>query len=146
MASMPENDYKRQKRLLELELESLVVPQAHAAEEAGKMIEKLPELWEIATLQERRKLLLTMLDGVYIDAKDEKRVVAIKPKPAFRPVFRVATTKAGSDVVLIREEDPDKPNQPLPHGHEADGIPCSWWRRGRVELGLKHGIEVALAA
>lgn len=25
-------------------------------------------------------------------------------------------------------------------------IKCSSWRRGRVELGLKHGIEVALAA
>ena len=48
-----------------------------------------------------------MLDGVYIDAKDEKRIVAIKPKPAFGPVFQVATTKAGSDVVLIREEDPE---------------------------------------
>ena len=129
-----ENDYRRQKRQLELELESLVVPQADAAEEAGKLIERLPELWEEATPQERRKLLLTMLDGVYIDARDEKRVVAIKPKPAFRPVFQVATTKAGSDVVLIHEEDPDKPNQPPRGGHEADGISCSWWRRGRVEL------------
>ena len=87
-----------------------------------------------------------MIDGVNIDAKDEKRVVAIKPKPAFRPVFQVATTRAGSDVVLIHEEDLDKPNQPPRGGHEADGISCSWWRRGRVELPLKHGIEVALAA
>ena len=131
---------------LELELESLVVPQADAAEEAGRLIEKLRELGGEATLQERRKLLLTMLDGVYIDAKDEKSVVAIKPKPAFRPVFKVATTKAGSDVVLIHEEDPDKPNQPPPGGHKADGLSCSRWRRGRVELCLKHGIEVALAA
>ena len=83
-----------------------------------------------------------MLDGVYIDAKDDKRVVAIKPKPAFRPVFQVATTKSGSDVVLIHEENPDKPNQPPPCGHEADGISCSWWRRRRVELGLKHGLAV----
>ena len=141
-----ENDYRRQKRQLELELESLVVPQADAAEEAGQLIEALPELWQEATLQERRKLLLTMLDGVYIDAKDEKRVVAIKPKPAFRPVFQVATTTAGSDVVLIREEDPDKPNQPPRGGHEADGISCSWWRRGRVERYREHGIDVLLAA
>ena len=127
-------------------MESLVVPQADAAEEVGKLIEKLPELWGEATLQERRKLLLTMLDGVYIDAKDEKKVVAIKPKPAFRPVFQVATTKAGSDVVLIHEENPDKPSQPPPGGHEANGNSCFWWRRGRVELPQEHGIEVALAA
>ncbi len=103
-----------------------MMPQADAAEQAGKSIEKLPELLKEGTLQERRKLLLTMLDGVYIDTRDDKRVVAIKPKPAFRPVFQVAATKARSDVVLIHEEDPDKPNQPRPHGHEVDGIPCYW--------------------
>ena len=82
-----------------------------------------------------------MLDGVHIDAKDERTVVAIKPKPAFRPVSQVATTKAGSDVALIHDEDPDKPNQPAPGGHEADGISCSWWRRGRVEL--QHTLPIA---
>ncbi|MCH7653288.1 MAG: hypothetical protein IIB14_06380 [Chloroflexi bacterium] len=127
-------DRRRRERQLELELESLVFPRAVAAEEAGKLIERLPELWEEANLHERRKLLLTMLDGVYIDAKYEKRVVAIKPKPAFGPVFLVTATKAGSDVVLIHEEDPDKPNQRRTHGHEADGVPCSWWRR--VVFGL----------
>ena len=71
----------------------------------------------MATLQERRKPLLTGLDGDYIDDTDEKRVVAIKPKPVYRPIFHGATTKAGSDVVLFREEDPNKPNQPPPDGH-----------------------------
>ena len=37
--------------------------------------------------------------------------------------------------------DPGKPGQPPPIGQEA-GVPCSWWRRGRVELGLKHGLAV----
>jgi len=141
-----ENDYRRQRRQLDLELESLVVPQADAAEEAGRLIEKLPELWTEANLTERRKLLLTMLDGVYIDAKEEKRVVAIKPKPPFRPIFQVAATKVGSDAVLVREEDPDETNQPPPHGHEADNLTCSWWRRGRVELHLKREFQVLVAA
>ena len=34
-----------------------------------------------------------------------------------------------------------KPDQPPPDEQEA-GVPCSWWRRGRVELGLKHGLAV----
>ena len=128
-----EKDYKRQRRNLELELESLVVPQADAAEEAGKLIERLPELWEDANATERRKLLLTMLDGVYIDAKDEKRVVAIKPKPPFRPILQIATTKAGSEVVLVHEKEGEK-NQPPPRGEEADDLACSWWRRGRPRI------------
>ncbi|MDP2954273.1 MAG: recombinase family protein, partial [Chloroflexota bacterium] len=87
----PDEEYHRQKRLLEMELESLVVPQASAAEEAGKLLQDLPKLWAGANLEERRKLLLAMLDAVYVDAKEEKRIVAIKPKPPFRPVFQVAT-------------------------------------------------------
>lgn len=59
-----DNEFHRQKRLLEMELKSLVVPQANAAEEAGKLIQDLPRLWAGATMPERRKLLLAMLDGV----------------------------------------------------------------------------------
>ncbi len=86
----PDEEYHRQKRLLEMEMESLVIPGADAAEEAGKLIRDLPELWASANLEERRKLLASMLDAVYFDAKKAKSVVAIKPKPPFCPIFRVA--------------------------------------------------------
>ena len=119
----PDEEYHRQKRLIEMELESLVVPQANAAEEAGKLIQDLPSLWTAATMPERRKLLLAMLDGVYVDAKEDKRIVGIKPKPPFRPVFQVATTKEGSGVEILKEPPVDPPE-----------APCLWWRRGRVEL------------
>jgi hypothetical protein len=72
-----------------------VVPHANAAEEAGKLVNNLPKLWAGASLEERRKLL-TM-----VDAKGEKRVVAIKPKASFRPIFQVATTKESSGIVLL---------------------------------------------
>ena len=51
-------------------------------------------------MEERRKLLLAMLDAVYVDTKDARSVVAIKPKAPFRPVFHLATTRAGSGVSL----------------------------------------------
>ena len=66
-------EYRRQKQLLDAELESLVVPEADAATEAGKLIEKLPELWAWASVEDRRRLLVTMLDAVYVDAKEEGR-------------------------------------------------------------------------
>ncbi|MGK5091403.1 recombinase family protein, partial [Deltaproteobacteria bacterium TL4] len=109
----PEEEYRRQKRLLEMELESLVVPKANAAEEAGKLIMNLPKLWTESNLDERRRLLLSMLDAVYVDAKEEKRIVAIKPKPPFRPVFQVAATKEGSEVILINEPLEINPEAPL---------------------------------
>jgi DNA invertase Pin-like site-specific DNA recombinase len=99
----PDGEYQRQKKLLEMELESLVVPAANAAEEAGNLINNLKNLWAEATVEEQRKLLLTMLDGVYIDAKQTKSIVAIRPKPAFKPIFQVAVTKEGSDIRIINE-------------------------------------------
>ena len=127
----PDEEYHRQKRLLEMELESLVVPQASAAEEAGKLIQDLPKLWAGANLTERRRLLLTMLDAVYVDAKEDKCIVAVKPKPPFRPIFQVATTREGSGIILLNEPPEDAP--------EAQS--CFWWRRGRVELPVQRSLS-----
>ena len=99
------------------------MPQANAAEEAGKLLNDLPKLWAGANLEERRKLLLSMLDVLYVDAKDAKCIVAIKPKPAFRPIFQVATTREGSGVYIINE-----PPEITPKARS-----CFRWRRGRVD-------------
>jgi site-specific DNA recombinase len=99
----PDEEYQRQKKLLEMELESLVVPAADAAEEAGKLLLNLPKLWAEANLEERRKLLLTVLDAVYVDAKKMKSIVAIRPKPPFKPVFQVAASREGSGIRIINE-------------------------------------------
>ena len=124
----PDEEYHRQKRLLQMELESLVVPGVNAAEEAGKIIADLPTLWARASEEEKRKLLLTMLDAVYVDAKHDRAIIAIKPKPPFRPIFEVATTSEGSNVMLIKE----------PPQSDAKALSCFWWRRGRLELPLKQ--------
>lgn len=46
---------------------------------------------------------VSMLEAVYVDTVEEKSVVAIRPKPAFRPIFEVATTREGSEIVLINQ-------------------------------------------
>ncbi len=101
--AFPDGEYYRQKKLLKMELESLVAPQADAAEEAGKLILNLPMLWTKANQEEKRKLLLTMLDAVYVDAKKTKSIIAIKPKPPFRPIFQVAATRTGYKIYIINE-------------------------------------------
>ena len=50
-----------------------------------------------------------------------------KPKPPFRPIFQVATTKEGSGVLLMKEPPDSDPE-----------APCLWWRRGRVELPVQR--------
>ena len=93
------NDYIREKKSLEDALDGFVIPGADATQEDGKLLEDLPALWEEASLAERRKLLITMLDAVYVDAVEEKPIVAIQPKPAFRALFEIASTRKGSEVV-----------------------------------------------
>ena len=70
-----------------MELDFLVVPEANADEEAGKMIRDLPSLWDKANLEERRMLLNSMLDAVYVDVKKTKSIIALKPKSPFKPVL-----------------------------------------------------------
>ena len=94
---------------------NLVVPGVDAAMEAGNLLENLPVLWQEADLTERRKLLMAMLDAVYVDTVEEKSVVAIRSKPAFRPIFEVASTRGGSDVVVINETPQTQKAQRLNH-------------------------------
>jgi hypothetical protein len=44
-----------------------------------------------------------MLDTVYVDAKKMKSIIAIKPKPPFRPIFQVAASRAESEIRIINE-------------------------------------------
>ena len=121
---LTEEEYRRQKKQQEEKLRLLIVPDADAAVTVGKFLEHLSRLWEKADHSERRRILLTMLDAVYVDAVDEKRIVAIRPKPAFRPLLEIATTREGSDIVQVHDDEedernggvePQKPGQPPAH-------------------------------
>ena len=65
------------------DLTSLVVPEADAVAQAGRLVQRMPDLWAAADLSERRRLLLTVLDAVYVDAREAMAVVSIRPKAAF---------------------------------------------------------------
>ena len=67
-----------------------------------------------------------MLDAIFVDCKEERRIVALKPKSAFRALFQIATTKDGSRVILYNEKA-------LALSEDSDDL-CSWQRRERVEL------------
>ena len=66
---------------------SLVVPEADAVAEAGRLVQRLPELWAAADLSERRRLLLTVLDAVHVNDRQARAMVSIGPKAAFAAVL-----------------------------------------------------------
>jgi len=131
----PHEDYLREKRQLEDRLQFLVVPGVNAAQEAGKLLENLPTLWAEADLSERRRILMTMLEAVYVDPVEERSIVGFRPKPAFQALFQMAATKEGSGVALINQGAcPDNESVPTQGRYCGETAMCSWWRRGRVEL------------
>ncbi len=139
MAWSPMGATQRQKRALEEAKVGLVIPEVDAAQAAGKLLEDLPRLWAKATEAERRKLLLSMLDAVYLETKIERRVVMIQPKPPFLPLFEIAPLKEGCGLRLL--------NEPAPAAQEGQPEPlCSWWRRGGVELLLEHRLVCSSSA
>ena len=85
-----------------------------------------------------------MLDAVYVDIVDEKRIVAIRPKSAFRPLFEIAVTRRDSGILLISEKAKEGQNGhlPQPDRQEADVDLCFWWRRGRVELPVQKTLRL----
>ncbi len=91
-----EPDYDRQKAQYEFDLASLVVPEADAVAEAGRLVKRLPELWAEADLSERRRLLLTVLDAVYVDAREARAMVSIRPKAAFAAVLTESSALTAS--------------------------------------------------
>ncbi len=44
-----------------------------------------------------------MLDAVYFDTKQTKSIVAVRPKPPFKPIFQVAACKEGSGICIVNE-------------------------------------------
>ena len=96
-----DGEYRRQKERIQFELASLVVPEANATEEAGKLLLDLLRLWAGATLEERRKLVLTVLDAVYVDAKGSRSVVEVRVKGAFRGVWETNGRGASSSRTTV---------------------------------------------
>ena len=70
---------------------------------------------------------MAMLDEVYVGTVDEKAIVTIRPKLAFRLLFEIATTREGSGIALINQAPQTRDEAEAPES-------CAWWKRGRVEL------------
>ena len=89
---------------------------------------------------EQHKLLETILDAVYVDPLDERTIVAIRPKPAFRALFDMAATTDGSGISLNRTnlEGSEECRPCFYSSKDEHPNPHSWWRRGRVELPVQR--------
>jgi len=82
-----DGEYGVQRTLLNDALNSLVEPEQDVTMTAGDMLENLGLVWEKATLEEKHRLLGTMLEAVYVDLAASRSIVGIQPKAPFYPLF-----------------------------------------------------------
>ncbi len=80
---------------VDLALMNVVIPEGEGLTledivEAGKRLPALATLWQVATPEERREMVSMLLEpgGFYYDLELEL-IAAIKPRPAFLPIFRL---------------------------------------------------------
>ena len=95
-----------------------------ALEQAAQLFEEIPQLWEEATPEEKRKLFSPLVERVYVDM-EYSLIGAVVPVPAFRQLLEGGVTRAESSAAILLSED------------EAERLKVwSWWRRGREPVSL----------
>ena len=97
--------YRRRLEELDALLRMAQVSTTIELDEVAELLGGLPEFWDGAKADERRRLLRPLVETVYVDI-GSKRIVGIAPVPAFRTLIESAIGRtAGCPAVLI---DPDE--------------------------------------
>jgi len=102
-----DTEYEMRLAEIDRQLEQASVTTPPDIEDAIELFSNLPMLWNEATTEERRELLKSLVELVYVDIKT-KRVTAIKPTPAFRVLYGVGIN-SGPDTpikLMFHDETP----------------------------------------
>jgi len=99
-----DTEYEMRLAEIDRQLEQASVTTPPDVEDAVQLFSNLPMLWNEATMDERRSLLKTLVELVYVDIKT-KRVTAIKPTPAFRVLYGVGINSGPDTPVKLMFHD-----------------------------------------
>jgi PII-like signaling protein len=103
----PEAEYKRRLAEIDHQIAQTTVVTPPAIEDAVELFSNLPMLWSEATTEEKRVLLKSLVELVYVDIKT-KTVTGIKPTLAFQALYGLGIN-AGPDTpvrLMFRGETP----------------------------------------
>jgi hypothetical protein len=82
-----EVDYVQQRDEIKAGLAALKTPEAKEIIVAADYMQNMARVWQEATDEERRDMTRAILDEVVCDP-EIRRLIALRPKPAFRLLFR----------------------------------------------------------
>jgi site-specific DNA recombinase len=86
--------YQAQLREINERLDSLKVPEVDASLVALNLLDNFGQVWQGATVEERRLLIRPLLEAIYFDM-GERRIKAIVPSAPFRAIVTAASEKLG---------------------------------------------------
>ena len=97
--------YQEEMALTQASLAAVQEPEEAKLISLGDHVEGLVQAWPLATKAEQHQLLTMMLDSVYVDMKGE-RIVGVKPKVEFLPLFNLREPVKAGEWNLV-SGDPD---------------------------------------
>ena len=101
-------EYDHRRREIQERLEALRIPEVDASIVAGTLLEDLGRLWQQADVEQRNRMLTSMLEAVFLDS-ESKAVVGLRPKPEFRDLFLCLETDG--TVTIHEPENPGGESQ-----------------------------------
>jgi hypothetical protein len=93
LGDLLEAEYRIERDRLRAQLLALTPPMMPDLEWAAEILQDFGRIWEAATPKERRQIVHTLLETVYLDA-DRGPVVAIEPRAEFAPLFEMMAAGA----------------------------------------------------
>ncbi len=87
LGDMQRAEYIVKRDELKRQLASTRQPEVETIIKAEDVLRSMSDAWGVATQTERREMLRAIVDGVVCDPT-ARRIVALKPKPSFRLLFR----------------------------------------------------------
>ena len=79
-------EYARKLADIDGKIQSAVPVNMPTLDETAELLDDFPSIWSEALPEERRQLVAPLIERVYVDLK-EKRITAIRPKPAFQELL-----------------------------------------------------------
>jgi DNA invertase Pin-like site-specific DNA recombinase len=95
LGDMTEREYLAERDRLRARLATLIPPAMPDLSKAADLLSDFAVVWGAATPSERKQIVHTLLDVVYLDA-DDGPVVAIQPKPEYATLFNLAERERGA--------------------------------------------------
>jgi hypothetical protein len=97
LGDLSETEYRAERDKLRAKLADLTPPELPDLQRAAEPLEDFGTIWDGATPKERKQIVHTLLEAVYLDSGDDGPLVAVEPRAEFAPLFEMMGVGDGED-------------------------------------------------